>query len=99
MNFFNKDSFLFGFINGVAFPVIGYSLLKGILYLLSVLVDPTYNDWRIRTVTLIAICFNFIPFQIHKSKKNDESMRGIVIPTIVYGVAWVYFFWDFLVSQ
>jgi hypothetical protein len=99
MNFLNRDSFIFGFINGVTFPLLGFALIKGILYILSILVDPTYNDWRIRTVTLIAICFNFLPFQFHKAKGNDESMRGIVIPTLVFGAIWIYTFWEFIVGQ
>ncbi|MFT5168338.1 MAG: RsiW-degrading membrane proteinase PrsW (M82 family) [Saprospiraceae bacterium] len=99
MNFFNRDSFIFGFLNGIAFPALGFALIKGILYLLSITVDPTYIDWRIRTVALIAICFNFIPFQIQKSKNNDESMRGIVIPTLIFGAIWIYTFWEFIVGQ
>ncbi len=99
MKFFNRDSFIFGLLNGIVFPILGFALLKAILYILSITVDSTYLDWRIRTVLLLAICFNFIPFQIHKSKSNDESMKGIVIPTMIFGAIWIYTNWAYIVAN
>lgn len=99
MRLFEKDSFLHGILTGIAFPLISFGIIKGILYVLSIIVNENYNDWRLRTILLIAICANFIPFQMHKRNYNDESMRGLTIPTLLFGVAWVITYRQFIFGE
>ena len=43
---------------------------------------------------LIGICFNLIPFNISKNNRWDQTMRGIVFPTLVYVGAWLFRFYS-----
>lgn len=99
MRLFEKNTFLHGILTGVAVPLLSFGIIKGILYILSLTLNENYNDWRLRTIFLISICANFIPFQLHKRNYNDESMRGITIPTLLFGVAWVIVYRQFIFGE
>ena len=96
---FKKNSLIFGLMAGFLLPIIGYGLLKGMFWILSRLVNSDYGDWRERTITLLAICFTLIAFNYFKNHKLEDSMRGVIIPTVIYGGLWVYFFRDFIFGQ
>jgi len=98
----NKDSILAGFVIGAIVPVAGYTVVEFIFELLTqmgVMADVTAStaERRLRTLSLLAICCNLIPFQIAKSKRWDDQMRGIVFPTLVYVGFWVYTFFGVIV--
>ncbi len=95
MKIFEKNSLPLGLLIGVCLPLIGFGILQGLFWILSQLVNSTYGDWRLRTIALLAICFNLIPFNAFQKKKNDNSMRGVMIPTVILGIAWaVYYYGD-----
>jgi hypothetical protein len=92
-----KDSVLTGFVLGAIVPVLGYILLTFLFDLLTQgglleEVSMSTADKRYRTILLLSLCMNLIPFQIGKKNRWDETMRGIVIPTMIYVGAWVYMF-------
>jgi len=93
MKIFEKNSLPYGLLFGVSFPLIGFGILQGLFFVLSQMVNSTYGDWRIRTIALLAICFNLIPFNAFQKKKNDNSMRGVMIPTVIYGIAWAAYYY------
>jgi hypothetical protein len=99
MRLSDKNSFVHGILVGIAVPLLSLGIIKGILYILSLTLNENYNDWRLRTISLIAICANFIPFQFHKKNYNDESMRGITIPTIIFGITWVFIYRQFIFGE
>ncbi len=100
MNFLNKNSIVIGLVLGILLPILGYGLLKGLFWVLSQAVNSDYSGWRERTITLLAICFNLIPFNYYKKKKYfTNSMRGVVVPTVIFGGLWVYYFRDFILGQ
>lgn len=99
MTLSDKNSFVHGILLGIIVPLLGFGIIKLLLYLLSLTLNENYNDWRLRTISLIAICANFIPFQFHKKHHNDESMRGITIPTILLGIAWVVTYRQFIFGE
>ena len=43
-----------------------------------------------RTIGLLAICTNLIPFEICRRKRYDDTMRGHCFPTLIYVAFWVY---------
>lgn len=88
MKLFDKDQLPFGLALGVIFPLLGYVALKGLFVVLSQFVNSDYGDWRTRTIALLAICFNLIPFNAFIKKKHEHSMRGVIIPTVIYGMIW-----------
>lgn len=94
-----KDSVFTGIILGILTPVIGYMVVVGIFQTLSHFNIMDYSAASLstksqRTVALLAICFSLIPFHITKKNYWNDSMRGIVFPTLVYVGAWVYVYKD-----
>ncbi len=99
----NKDSVLAGFVLGAIVPVLGYIVIEFIfnsLTQMGVMAEVTAStaERRMRTLSLLAICCNLIPFQIAKSKRWDDQMRGIVFPTLVYVGFWVYTFFGVILN-
>jgi hypothetical protein len=97
----HKDSILTGFVLGAIIPVLGYIVIDYIFLLTTQLglieeVSMSSAGKRFRTILLLAICTNLIPFQIAKSRRWDDTLRGIVFPTLVYVGFWVYKFYAVL---
>jgi hypothetical protein len=96
-----KDSIVTGLILGLLTPLAAWFIVKFGFDLLGNL--NTRSDfgstpvWRTRTLALVALCFNLVPFQIAKMKRYDKTLRGIVFPTIIYVAIWfLYFKGEFL---
>lgn len=95
----DKNSLLLGFTLGCVVPVLGFVAVE---FLFQAFTDAGWMDAvssetagrRLRTTALIAICSNLIPFQIAKNRRWDETMRGIVFPTLIYVVAWIWKFYN-----
>ena len=101
--FLNKNDIKLGIILGLVLPFLGFWLWKGLFELLTIanIMDPTgfSEDWRERTFALLAICMNIIPFQYYQKKRNDDTMRGLVFPTLLYVFLWVFIFRDSIFVQ
>jgi len=87
-----EDNIMVGIALGVTIPVLGYLLLDGIFGMLDAVgirgpgqVVITFKE---RTTLLIALCANLIPFWIMSKMRNDNTMRGILISTAIYAIAW-----------
>ncbi len=97
MQFLKKDSVFFGLILGLISPVVVYLLLLMIYsFMDSVGVFSDYGfaeDFRTRTLALIAICANLIIMQSYrKSHKYHETIRGALIASMILVGLW---FWQF----
>ena len=90
-----RDNFLFGLIIGVCLPVAAY----GIMLTLVDFVDGQFlppdvsisRGFRERTLSVIAICCNLIPFHYYNRRYASNTMRGMVPPTLLWVGVW---FWD-----
>ncbi len=96
-----KDSFLTGFVVGCIIPVLGYMVITGIFDMLisaGVMDGATGMGMsnRARTVYLLSICTVLIPFNLFNRKRWTDSMRGIIIPTLLYIGFWVYKYYGVL---
>ncbi len=94
-----KDSMLMGFVLGAITPIVGFVVIEFIFNTLTDIgwmaeVSMSTAGRRFRTLTLLAICSVLVPFQIAKFKKWDNTMRGMVFPTLIYVGAWIYQFFD-----
>ncbi|MFK7809113.1 MAG: hypothetical protein AB8F74_15025 [Saprospiraceae bacterium] len=93
-----EDKFLVGLITGILVPVLAYGLWTGLFSALTALeiMDPKgfSATWRARTLALLAICSNLIPFNLHMKAKHDNTMRGMILPTVVLVIIWVFMFQD-----
>lgn len=95
----NVVEILKGLAIGIIIPVAAFYLVKFIFGLLvsQGLMDGTtsgISDRRLRTISLIAICFNIIPLQIVSKRRGTSLIRGIVLATLILGGIWIYQFKD-----
>jgi hypothetical protein len=90
-----KDSKLLGFVLGAIVPVLAYILIEQAFELLSNygLIASSAGEGisrRMRSIGLFAICTILIPFNWAKRNYYDETMRGMIFPTLIYVGFWVY---------
>ena len=90
-----KNSVFTGLVVGAIVPVLGYLLLEFIIEMLNQTGAISYFTGRsfsirTRTLALLGICTNLIPFNICRKRKWDNTMRGIVFPTLLYVGFWIY---------
>ena len=80
-----------GLLVGLLLPFVGYAAL---LTLSDYLTDSglAIAGFRPRSIALIAICLNIIPMNIYMARQKGQSMRGILIMTIIYAVVWFLYF-------
>ncbi len=93
---FKKDNIFIGLGLGILIPLVAFILL----YLLFGQLEsagmasgegfsPTFRQ---RTLAIVAICLNIIPFNIFQKRRFTQSMRGLAIATVVYAIIWVGYF-------
>ncbi|MFT4533582.1 MAG: hypothetical protein ACJA1A_000923 [Saprospiraceae bacterium] len=92
-----KNSLFTGLIVGAIVPVLGYILVEFIFGLLAQAGLMEYVSGggvsrRMRTLALLGICTNLIPLNICRNRKWDDTMRGIVFPTLLYVGFWIWQF-------
>jgi uncharacterized BrkB/YihY/UPF0761 family membrane protein len=96
----DKDSIITGILLGAIVPVFGFIVIEFIFELFGQLglmdVVSGTNSRRMRTLALLGICCNLIPFNYSRRQKWDETMRGIVFPTLVYVAGWVFKYYSVL---
>lgn len=92
---FEKDSLIAGLLLGVFIPFVGYALVLEIydqLDTADLISGFGSGDFRRRTSALLGLCLNLIPFGLFNRKRFFYSMRGIMIPTIIYAAIWFFYF-------
>lgn len=93
---FQKDNLPLGLLIGVAVPFVGYAILLELYDALAsnqVISDIGMTEnFRSRTIALLAVCFNLIPFSIYNKNRCYNTMRGLVFPTVVLAVSWFVYF-------
>ena len=96
----DKNSILIGLFIGLAVPLVGFATFKMLLEQLPSLdflsSEIRTMHFRERTIAILALCLNLIPFNLFQKRRADFSMRGIMLATLVYVVAWFYLFADSL---
>ena len=91
----DKNSIFTGLVLGAIVPVLGYIAVEFIFGILTQMglmdyVSSSGSTRRMRTLFLIGICCNLIPFNVARRNKWDNTMRGIVFPTLLYVGFWIY---------
>jgi hypothetical protein len=94
----DRNSILTGLVLGAIVPVFGFLIVEFIFNTLTQfglmeVVSSSSSGRRFRTLLLIAICCNLIPFNIAKNRRWDDTLRGIIFPTLIYVGAWIYRFY------
>lgn len=89
---FKKDNFIFGFIMGLAAPLLGFLIFKySKLQTLSfkeawqyMLYQPGHN---LLTVAIsLSLMANAVLFTIYINSHIDKTAKGIFVATLIYGL-------------
>jgi len=91
----------FGLLIGTAVPIVGSALVLILFEQLSKMgiIQSYMGSFSIeqeRTIYVLGIILNFIPFQYFKFKKEEKVMTGIVAMTIVAVIVWVIYYYKSL---
>lgn len=101
-NFLDTDSFVIGLAIGAVGPVVAYGILLTLYDFLEaqlIVSDVGFAPgFRTRTLMLISICTTLIPFHIYYRWRADNTMRGMVLPTVIYVCAWFYIYGRHLIG-
>lgn len=90
----NRNEVWIGLVVGLLVPFVGYALLLSVNdYFIN---NGMSSGFRPRSLALIAVCLNILPMNVFMSRGQGQSMRGILIMTIFYAVAWFLYFRDSL---
>jgi uncharacterized BrkB/YihY/UPF0761 family membrane protein len=91
---------LIGIGLGIAVPIVGYAIIMMIFEQLTAagwMRDPVSDLGilkRMRTMGVLAIATNLIPFHLSNRKRNFHASRGVLMGTILYAGIWVVYFWE-----
>ena len=91
-----NDKIIIGLLLGIAIPFVSYALLLELYDQLDsggVISDVGMSEtFRKRTIALLAVCMNLIPFTYFSRTYRFNSMRGIIFPTVAYAIGWLIYF-------
>ena len=91
-----KDSLPLGLLIGLLVPFVGYAVLLELYDQLAssqVISDIGMTEsFRSRTIALLALCFNLIPFSLYNKNRCYNTMRGMVFPTVILAIVWFFYF-------
>lgn len=92
-----RNQIWIGLVVGLLLPFVGYALLLSVSdYLVAN--NFTADGFRPRSLALIAVCLNIIPMNVFMSRGQGQSMRGILIMTMIYAVVWFLYFRESLLG-
>lgn len=92
----NKSELIKGILLGLAVPFVGYAFLLllnekiSALFFKQPLKPQTLLD--LKTIAILAICLNLIPFHFLDKRKLAKSMRGVLLATFLLVLVWLYFY-------
>lgn len=90
------DTLLSGIIIGLLVPFMAYGILLSLYDQLDSLgvFNPVglSSGFRERTIALFSLICNVIPLHFLNKKYMLNAMRGIVFPTFLYVILWMYFY-------
>lgn len=85
-----------GILFGFLVPFVFYAILLLLNEKLSVLLfERVLKEDLIldpKTVAILSICFNLIPFHLFDKKRQTKAMRGIMFSTFILVVLWLFIY-------
>ncbi|MEZ4907394.1 MAG: hypothetical protein R2771_07090 [Saprospiraceae bacterium] len=96
-----KSSIWFGIILGLCVPIVGSALVMMVFEQLSAMdimktLNGVFSAGQTRTIYVLGIIFNLIPFQYFKVKKLEKPLNGVVLMTIILVFVWLIYFYKTL---
>jgi hypothetical protein len=97
---FDKNSFSLGLLTAIVLPLLAFGVFYGIFEGLDALGWVSTKGFRPmfreRTLSILAIGMNALALQFYQKRRATETMRGIVIPTTVWVVVWIWIFGKYI---
>ena len=97
---FEKNALPVGLMVGLFLPLLGYLLLSGIyegLEMLGWVSDSGFRPkFRERTIGIISLALNAIALNYYQKRYYYNSVRGIVITTILWVGLWLYLYGEYV---
>ena len=92
-----QNNVISGLLWGLVIPIIGVAVLMMIdetIADMNILLpnDAIYPGQKRRTLFLLGICLNLIPFQLYRNRRMDKALRGVGMATMIYAAAWFAYF-------
>lgn len=93
-----KNSLWFGILVGISVPILGSAIVMIIFEQLAKMgyIQGSPGNFSIvqeRTIYVLGIMFNLIPFQLFKIKKSEKALSGVVMMTILAVFVWVIYYY------
>lgn len=90
---FYRNEIWVGLLIGLLLPLCSFVFLYEIFSLLEAKGAASgaglSNNFRERTLAIVAIALNIFPLNVYKKRRWELSMRGVVIATALMAVVWV----------
>jgi len=91
--------FIKGLVLGLAVPALGYLFISSLFEMLVSMnvMDATtmgIATRRIRTMTLIAMCFIVLPINFYRGRRHTSVIKGIGVSVLGLAAYWIYYFKD-----
>lgn len=94
--FIKRDSFWLGLGAGLLVPGIVYAILLTLYQLLDtmgIFSDIGFaEDFRVRTLALFSICANLVVLQRYRKSYHNETIRGILMASMLLVGIWFWIF-------
>jgi Na+/H+-translocating membrane pyrophosphatase len=84
---FRRNNLNIGIGLGMLLPLVVFLILSGLNNMVSL-------PLKTRTFAIISICLNIILIQFFRKNRANESIRGIVIATVVMSILWLFWFYE-----
>lgn len=92
----NRNEIWIGLVFGILLPLLGFTILYQLFSLLEIKGAASgagfSQNFRERTLAIVAIALNLIPLNIFRRRRWDLSMRGIVVATAALAFVWLFKF-------
>lgn len=95
-----KNKFINGLAMGIILPLLFFPIVYyvDLALITSESVSITRDDrfiwqgFKTSTLVLMSLCVNLIPTYIANKRYQEEFIRGIMIPTVLYCFVWFFYF-------
>lgn len=94
----NTGTVLKGAIIGLIIPFVGYAVELMLIDWFISSPRPAQETFRVRTLILVAICLNLIPFHFFRYRRETKSMQGTLMVTVGLAILWLFYFGYTLLS-
>lgn len=89
----NRNHLLSGLIPGIILPITLYAMLYALFGLLetqgAASGEGLATNFRERTLAIVAIAINVYLIHLFKKRRQETSMRGVVVATGILAIAWL----------